>query len=120
MAQIKRLKFPLTADRSRVIEMITLAPDGYIVEIHQPSRTLEQNALYWSTVHEVAEQCSIEGRKFTPQVWHIYFKQRFLPGRIVELPNGQIMEAEPTTTDLTKEEFSEFVEEVIQFKESHT
>lgn len=114
-----RIKLPLTADRSRVYEMLALAPDGYIVEIHKPSRTLEQNALYWTTVREVAEQVSIDGRKFTPQVWHIYFKQRFLPGRIIELPNGELMEAEPTTTELTKDEFSEFVTEVIQFLENH-
>lgn len=117
---MNRVKIPLTAStRLRVSEMIALAPDGYIVEIHQPSRTLEQNALYWSTVHEVAELVTIQGKKFTPQVWHIYFKQRFLPGRIIELPTGELMEAEPTTTELTKEEFSEFVTEVIQFKENH-
>lgn len=117
---MNKIKLALTADRSRVFDIISKAPDGYIVEIHPPSRSLEQNALYWSAVHEIAELCSIDGRRFTPQVWHIYFKQRFLPGRIIELPGGQIMEAEPTTTELTKEEFSEFVEEVIQFKESHT
>ena len=115
-----RIKFTLTAGtRPRVYEMLALAPDGYTVEIRQPNRTLDQNALYWSTVHEVAQDVSINGRKFTPQVWHIYFKQRFLPGRIIELPNGELMEAEPTTTELTKEEFSEFVTEVIQFLENH-
>ena len=116
---MNRIKFPLTADRSRVMEMIALAPDGYIVEIHKPSRTLEQNALYWAMVREIAETLTLDGKRFTPQVWHIYFKQRFLPGRIVELPNGQIMELDPTTTELTTEQFSEFIEEVIQFKENH-
>jgi hypothetical protein len=116
---MKSVKLPLTADRSRVYEMLALAPDGYIVEIHQPSRSLEQNALYWATVREASELVSIDGKKFTPQVWHIYFKQRFLPGRIIELPNGELMEADPTTTELTKEEFSEFVTEVIQFLENH-
>lgn len=116
---MNRVRLPLTADRSRVMQMIALAPDGYIVEIHPPSRTLEQNNLYWNTIREIAEHVAIEGRKFTPQVWHIYFKQRFLPGRIIELPNGELMEAEPTTTELTKEEFSEYVTEVIQFLETH-
>lgn len=117
---MNRIKFPLTADRSRVYEMIALAPDGYIVEIHKPTRSLEQNALYWDTVHTIARNCWIDGKQYTPQVWHVYFKQRFLPGRIIELPGGQIMEAEPTTTDLTVEEFSNFIEEVMQFKELHT
>jgi len=116
---MQRVILPLTADRSRVIEMITRAPDGYVVEIRQPSRTLEQNALYWTQVHECAERVTIEGKRFTPQVWHVYFKQRFLPGRIIELPNGQIMEQDPTTTELTKEEFSLFIEEVLQFQANH-
>lgn len=115
-----KVKIILTNEtRKQVTELIHLAPNGYIVEIHQPSRTLDQNALYWTTLREVAEQVSIDGNKFTPQVWHIYFKQRFLPGRIIELPNGQIMEAEPTTRELTKEQFSEYVTEVIQFLENH-
>jgi len=117
---MQRVILPLTADRSRVIEMITRAPDGYVVEIRQPSRTLEQNALYWTQVHECAERVTIEGKRFTPQVWHVYFKQRFLPGRIIELPNGQIMEQDPTTTKLTNEEFSLFIEEVLQFKANHS
>jgi 2,4-dienoyl-CoA reductase-like NADH-dependent reductase (Old Yellow Enzyme family) len=116
---MNRVILPLTADRSRVIEMISRAPDGYVVEIREPSRSLEQNALYWATIHEIAESVKVQGAKFTPQVWHIYFKQRFLPGRIIELPNGQIMESEPTTTELTKEEFSEFIENVLSFKENH-
>ena len=116
---MQKLKFPLTADRSRVIEMITLAPDGYIVEIHKPSRTLEQNALYWSMVREAADRIKVDGKQFTPQTWHIYFKQRFLPGKIIELPNGEIMEADPSTTDLTVDEFSTFIDEVTQFMELH-
>lgn len=117
---MERLKFTLTAEtRPRVYQILALAPDGHIVEIRKPNRTLDQNALYWSTVHEIAETVSINERKFTPQVWHIYFKQRFLPGRIIELPNGELMEAEPTTTELTKDEFGEFVTEVIQFLENH-
>jgi len=41
------------------------------VEIRQTSRTLEQNALYWTTVHEIAESMRIDGKAFTPQVWHV-------------------------------------------------
>jgi len=99
--------------------MVSQAPDGYVVEIRPTSRSLEQNALYWATIHEIAEQVLVEGRKYTPSVWHRYFKERFLPGRIVELPYGQVTEAEPTTTELSVEEFSDFIEQVIQFREMH-
>jgi hypothetical protein len=116
---MQRTILRLTADRSRVIEMIAQAPDGYVVEIRQTSRTLEQNALYWTTVHEIAESMRIDGKAFTPQVWHVYFKQRFLPGKIIELPNGQLMESDPSTTDLTKEEFTDFINSVLLFKDEN-
>lgn len=112
---MERIKLSLSQDRSRVMHIISIAPDGYIVEIREPNRTLEQNALYWSTIHEIADTIKIDGKQYLPQVWHKYFKERFLPSRIIELPYGHIAESEPSTTDLTKEEFSEFVESVIQF-----
>lgn len=99
--------------------MVNQSPDGYIVEIRKPSRSLEQNALYWSTIHEIAEQVIVDGQKYTPQVWHKYFKERFLPGRLLELPYGHVVEAEASTASLTKDQFSDYVERVIQFKAEH-
>ena len=52
-------------------------------------------------------------------VWHKYFKERFLPGSIIELPYGHIVEAEPSTAELTKEQFSEYIEKVMQFYHLH-
>ena len=113
---MKKAIFSLTADRSKVIKMVTQAPDGYVVEIKQANRTTEQNALYWAAIHEIAESIFLNGKAFTPDVWHIYFKQRYLSGRMIELPNGQLMEADATTTELSKEEFSDFVNEVLAFQ----
>jgi len=114
---MKKAIVTLTADRSRVIQMVTQAPDGYVVEIKQANRTIEQNALYWTAVHEIAESTFLNGKAFTPEVWHVYFKQRYLSGRMIELPNGQLVEADATTTELSKEEFSDFVNEVLSFQE---
>jgi hypothetical protein len=113
------MKVTLTDNRAKVHALIDQAPNGYVVEIKEQNRTHEQNALYWAAVHEIAESIFLQDKKFTPQVWHIYFKQRFLPGKMVELPNGQLLETEPTTTDLTKPEFSDFVTQVLQFQEEN-
>jgi hypothetical protein len=37
----------------------------------------------------------------------------------VELPNGQIVEQEPTTTGLTKGQFSDYVEKVFAWATNH-
>jgi hypothetical protein len=117
---MKKTIVTLAKDRSKVIQMVTQAPDGYVVEIKEPNRTHEQNALYWAAIHEIAESIFLDGKKFTPQVWHIYFKQRFLPSKVIELPNGKIMELDPTTTALTKPEFSDFVTQVLEFQDKLT
>jgi hypothetical protein len=118
-SQMERVKLSLGKDRSIVHHIIDTCPDGWTIEVKPRSRTLEQNALYWTTVHSIAEEVTVDGQKYTPMVWHKYFKQRFLPWNIVELPYGHIAESEPTTTELTKQEFSEFVEQVIQFYSEH-
>ena len=109
-------KFTLTDNRVKVHALIDQAPNGYVIEIKEQNRSHEQNALYWSAVHEIADSIFLNGKKFTPQVWHIYFKQRYLPSQIIELPNGQLMEVDPTTTTLTKTEFSDFVTQVLAFQ----
>ena len=116
---MERTILRLTEDRSRAIEMVSQAPDGHVVEIRKPSRSLEQNALYWAAVHEVAESVWLDCKQFTPQVWHRYFKERFLPGRVIEMPFGLVTEAEPSTTELTVDEFSHFIDQVIYFKDQH-
>lgn len=100
-------------------QVIDSTPNGYVVEIREPNRTHEQNSLYWSAIHEIAETIFLEGKSYTPEVWHIYFKQRFLSGRMIELPNGDLIEADPTTTTLTKAEFSDYVTQVLQFQEEN-
>jgi len=38
---------------------------------------------------------------------------------MTELPGGQIIESEPTTTGLTKQEFSDYVEQVLAWATEH-
>jgi 16S rRNA G527 N7-methylase RsmG len=38
---------------------------------------------------------------------------------MIELPNGQVMESEPTTTGLTKAQFSDYVEQVLAWATNH-
>ena len=98
---MERVKLSLGKDRSIVHHIIDTCPDGWTIEVKPRSRTLEQNALYWTTIHSIAEEITVDGNKYTPMVWHKYFKQRFLPWSVVELPYGHLAESEPTTTELT-------------------
>lgn len=44
------------------------------------ARKLDQNALMWAgPLSDIAEQCYVNGRTYTAEVLHEYFKREFLP-----------------------------------------
>jgi len=105
--------------RQRAVEAVKNARHGWVVRIEPPNRTSAQNSFYWATLSAISEQIRPQGQVHDQDVWHAYFKTRYLPGRMLELPNGQVMEAEPTTTGLTKAQFSDYVEQVLAWAINH-
>lgn len=105
--------------RQRAVEAVKNARQGWVVRIEPPNRTSAQNSFYWATLAAISEQIRPQGQTHDQDVWHAYFKTRFLPGRMIELPNGQVMESEPTTTGLTKAQFSDYVEQVLAWATNH-
>jgi len=99
--------------RQRAIEAVRSAKQGWVVSIQPANRTTAQNSFYWATLTAISEQIRPGDKTHDPDVWHAYFKSKLLPGRMIELPNGQVVEQEPTTTGLTKAQFSDYVEQVF-------
>jgi len=105
--------------RKRALQAVSAAKPGWVVSIQPPNRTSAQNSFYWVTLTAISEQIRPQGKEHSPDIWHAYFKARYLPGRMLELPNGRVVEQEPTTTGLTKEQFSDYVEKVFAWATSH-
>jgi hypothetical protein len=84
-----------------------------MVTISKPPRTAAQNRFYWSILTACSEQ--LMGQQYTQDIWHEWAKTRFLPSRVVELPGGQVKEIEPSTASLTVSEFSDLVEQLLQY-----
>jgi hypothetical protein len=105
--------------RKRAMQAVAAAKPGWVVSIQPPNRTSAQNSFYWVTLTAISEQIRPQGKEHSPDIWHAYFKARYLPGRMLELPNGRVVEQEPTTTGLTKEQFSDYVEKVFAWATSH-
>ena len=112
--------FTLSHDtaRQRAIQAVQDAKQGWVVSIQPPNRTTAQNSFYWAMLRAISEQIR-PSKAHDPDVWHAYFKTLFLPTRMTELPNGQVIESEPTTTGLTKQEFSDYVEQVLAWATHH-
>ena len=96
--------------RQRAIKAIEDAAHGKVVEIKDPTRSLDQNARYWGkgVLYQIADQARIGGRRFDTDTWHRYFKKMFLG--VVELPDGSV--EGKSSTKLTVKEFSDFCAQV--------
>jgi len=105
-------------NREIAAQMIDAAPDGYVVEVRPAKRSLDQNRYYWAILTDISEQVVV-GKDYEPSIWHEYLRALFLPERMIELPDGSMKMLEPSTAELRKDEFSEYLEKVIKFALEH-
>ena len=67
---------PLKLIDSRVRErakiIIDAAPDGYVVRVSEPTRSLDQNARLWAMLADVSKAIP-DGRRHTPEDWKAIF-----------------------------------------------
>jgi NinB protein len=96
--------------RQNAAQAVMQAPDGWFVTLQDRTRTIEQNARYWSRgiLSQIAEKAVVGGRRFSAEAWHEQFKRQFIG--IEELPSGQVIGK--SSTKLGVKAFSEFVDQV--------
>ena len=105
-------------NRNLAREMLDNAPDGHILEVRPPKRSLDSNRYYWAVLGDISEQV-VPGKSYEPSIWHEYLRALFLPERMVELPDGSIKMLEPSTSELNQATFSEYTEKVIKWALEH-
>ena len=59
--------------RSDAARFIKQAPDGYIVTIREPTRSLDQNARLWAMLTDISKAMPQHGRRHTPDDWKCLF-----------------------------------------------
>ena len=105
-------------NRNLAREMVDNAPDGHILEVRPPKRSLDSNRYYWAVLGDISEQV-VPGKAYEPSIWHEYLRALFLPERMVELPDGSVKMLEPSTSELNQATFSEYTEKVIKWALEH-
>lgn len=105
-------------NREIAIEMVKNADNGMVLELRKPKRSLDSNRYLWAVLGDISEQVVL-GKPYEPTIWHVYFKQLFLPDLIQELPDGSLNVAPPSSAKLTQKEFSEYVEKVVAWALEH-
>jgi hypothetical protein len=99
-------------------QLVETADDGMVLEIRKPKRSLEQNRYYWAILSDISEQI-VPGKDYEPSIWHEYLRALFLPERMIELPDGSVKMLEPSTAELKRDEFTQYLEKVIKWALEH-
>lgn len=109
--------FTLTHDlaRKRAQAAIASAPHGARVKIEEPKRTLDQNALLWPLLTDIATQVQHHGEYRTPDEWKGLFMHacgkevRFLPA----LDGKGFVPFGMRSSQLSKGDFSQLLEFIL-------
>ena len=101
--------------RSLVIEAIKDSPDGYVVTIKEPTRSLEQNAALWPILEAFSRQLEwpVNGAmvKLDPEDWkHVLCAALRHETRIAQGLQGGMVVLGSRTSRMSKREFSELLE----------
>lgn len=102
-------------------------PLEFIVREQVKARKPDQNALMWvGPLKDISEQAVIDGKRFSPEAWHEWFKREFLPEaydhdlckegyvKWTFQPDGERVLI-GSTTQLTVKGFAQYMEQVYAF-----
>ena len=102
--------------RINAIAAVRAAPEGYVVEVKPPTRSLEQNARLWAMLTDVSEQVDWYGRKLSPEDWKDVFSASLKKARVVPTIDGDgFVPLGMRTSQMTKREFGDLMELIDAF-----
>lgn len=116
-----RLRFVLAHDvaRSRAIEAVRTAPEGWYVEVKAPTRTLLQNARMWAMLTDISRQVDWYGQKLTTEEWKDVFSAALNQQKVIPGVNGGFVVCATRTSQMTKREMGDMMELMGAFGAEH-
>ena len=75
-------------------------------------RSNPANGRYWLLLHLIADGLKPEGKQHSAEVWHVYFKQRFLGVDEVTMPNKKVIQIPKSSAELDTDEFGTYMMQV--------
>lgn len=111
-------RFILAHDMARrgAMEAVARAPAGFVVEVREPSRNLDQNALLWVLLTEFSRQLEwpVNGKmvSLSPDDWKTILSASFRreTQRMTQGVDGGLVMLGARTSQMGKREFAEFIE----------
>lgn len=102
--------------RQRAARAVMQAPDGYILELRQPTRTLEQNARMWAMLADISRQVEWDQGKMDPDEWKDFFTAHLRGNKLVRGMDGRgLVAIGMRTSRMTKREMGDLMELMSAF-----
>lgn len=112
---MKRVFYITETNKPHICEQINAANVGQVVEIKDPTRNLDQNALLWPLLEAVSKQVEWYGKKLGPWEWKDVFSAAHKKSTVVPGIDGGFVVCGQSTSKMTKKEFSELIELIYAF-----
>lgn len=115
---MKKQYFVLSHDIARNNAVIACrnAPAGYVVEIKEKTRSLEQNSMLWALLTDVSRQVDWYGRKLSPENWKNVFSAALKKQDVVPNIDGDgFVVLGQSTSKMGKKEFGDMIELIQSF-----
>lgn len=102
--------------RDRAVEAVRNAPDGWIVRVTEPTRSLESNAKLWAMLNDISKQVIWHGRWLQSEDWKHIFTASLKQMQVVpNLDNTGFVALGMSTSKMTKREMSDLIELIMAF-----
>ena len=102
------------------LEAVKNAPDGFVVTVSEPTRTLEMNALLWALLTELSNKLPWHGIRLSPEEYKDLLSAGLVKSRVVPNieGNGFVILGQRTSR-MTKAEFSQLIDLIYAFAADH-
>ena len=102
--------------REAACRYVRSAPEGYVVTVSEPRRNLEQNALLWAMLTDLANQADWHGIKLAPDEFKDLLSAGLVKSKVVPNIEGSgFVILGQRTSKMTKRQFAELIELVQLF-----
>lgn len=108
------------AARRNAAQACLTAPEGYVVEIKEKTRTLEQNSKMWPMLEDISKQVEWYKHWLTKDEWKDFFSAIILKQKVVPNMEGTgFIAVGGRTSKMDKRMFSEMIELMYAFGAEH-
>lgn len=112
----KILKLNNSLARQAACRYVNDAPEGFVVTIAEPTRTLEANALMWVLLHELEIQTDWHGIKLSSEEWKDLLSAGLVKSKVVPNIDGTgFVILGQRTSRMSKREMGDLLELIYAF-----